>query len=49
VNWQFLREVLLKKGFEATYVHRIMQLVEGGKTAISINGEVGPYSVICEE
>jgi hypothetical protein len=43
VNWQFLQEVLLKKGFEPAYVHRIMQLVRGGQTAISINGEVGPY------
>jgi hypothetical protein len=29
--------------FEPTYVHRIMQLVCGGQTAISINGAVGPY------
>jgi hypothetical protein len=35
--------VLLTKGFEHAYVHRIMQLVRGGQTAISINGEVGPY------
>jgi hypothetical protein len=43
VNWQFLREVLIKKGFDAAYVHRIVQLVSGGQTAIAINGEVGPY------
>jgi hypothetical protein len=43
VNWQFLREVLIRKGFDTAYVHRIMQLVSGGQTAISINGEVGPY------
>ena len=43
VNWLFLREVLLKKGFEVTYVNRIMQLVSGGQTAININGEIGPY------
>jgi hypothetical protein len=24
-------------------VHRMMQLVSGGQTAININGEVGPY------
>jgi hypothetical protein len=40
VNWQFL---LLRKGFEPAYVHKIMQLVRGGQTTISINGEVGPY------
>jgi hypothetical protein len=43
VNLQFLREVLIRKGFDATFVHRIMQLVSGGQTSISINGEVGPY------
>jgi hypothetical protein len=43
VNWQFLREVLIRKGFDAAYVHRMMQLVSGGQTAIAINGEVGPY------
>jgi hypothetical protein len=35
--------VLLRKGFEPAYVHRILQLVRGGQTVISINGEVGPY------
>jgi hypothetical protein len=29
VNWQFIREVLLAKGFEPAFVHRIMQQ-EGG-------------------
>jgi hypothetical protein len=43
VSWDFLREVLLRKGFELAFVHRIMQLVSGGQTAISINGEVCPY------
>jgi hypothetical protein len=43
VNWEFLREVLLRKGFSAGVVHLLMQLVVGGKTAININGEIGPY------
>jgi hypothetical protein len=43
VNWDFLKEVLLRKGFNPGFVHRMMQLVCGGQTAISINGEVGPY------
>jgi hypothetical protein len=43
VNWQFLREVLIIIGFDSSFVHRIMQLVSGGQTAISINGVVGPY------
>jgi hypothetical protein len=43
VNWLFLKEVLIKKDFDSGFVHRIMQLVSGGQTAISINGEVDPY------
>jgi hypothetical protein len=43
VNWDFLREVLLRKGFSSTMVHRLLQLVSGGQTAININGEIGPY------
>jgi hypothetical protein len=43
VNWEFLREVLARKGFSDMMVHRLMQLVSGGHTAININGEVGPF------
>jgi hypothetical protein len=43
VSWAFLRDVLIQKGFESGVVHRLMQLVTGGQTAISINGEIGPY------
>lgn len=43
VNWDFLREVLLRKGFLAMMVHRLMQLVMGGQTAINVNGEIGPF------
>jgi exonuclease III len=43
VNWDFLTEVLRCKGFDAGVVHRISQLVAGGQTAISINGEIGPF------
>jgi hypothetical protein len=38
-----LVKVLRAKGFDAGVVHRISQLVSGGQTAISINGEVGPF------
>jgi hypothetical protein len=27
VNWDFLKEVLLRKGFSGAYMHRIMQLL----------------------
>ncbi|KAE8807862.1 hypothetical protein D1007_15806 [Hordeum vulgare] len=40
VSWLFRRQVLLAKGFEGAYVHRIMQLVSGGHTAISVNGHI---------
>jgi hypothetical protein len=33
----------VRKGFESGVVHRLMQLVTGGQTATSINGEVGLY------
>jgi hypothetical protein len=38
-------EVLVRKGFESSFIHRIMQLVNGvgGQTTISINGDVGPF------
>jgi hypothetical protein len=31
VNWDFLGEVLCCKGFDEGYIHRILQLVSGGK------------------
>jgi hypothetical protein len=43
VNWDFLGEVLRRKGFNEGFIHRILHLVMGGQTAISINGEVCPY------
>jgi hypothetical protein len=43
VDWDFLREVLLRKGFSTGRTHRLMQLVSGGQTTVNINGEVGSY------
>ena len=43
VSWPFLREVLLRKGFDERWVSRVMQLVSSGHTAVNINGEIGPY------
>nr|XP_051201554.1 uncharacterized protein LOC127315064 [Lolium perenne] len=43
VNWAFLREVLLRKGFEPGWVHRVIGLVSGGQTSITVNGEVGNF------
>lgn len=43
VSWPFLEEMLQRKGFASGFVHRIMQQVQGGQTAMSVNGEVGGY------
>ena len=43
MSWQFLRSVLLAKGFDGAYVHRFMSLVTAGHTKVSLNGTVGPY------
>lgn len=45
VSWPFLAEVLCAKGFDDGYVHRLMQLVTGGRTAILVNGLVGHFFV----
>jgi hypothetical protein len=44
VDWDFLREVLLRKGFSSTMVHRLMQLVSGGQTAVMLTGRSAPSS-----
>jgi hypothetical protein len=39
----FSRGRAARKGFEEGYIHRILQPVSGGQTAISINGVIGPF------
>ena len=43
VSWSFLRQILLAKGFDGAYVHRIMQLVSGGHTAVAVNGAISNF------
>ena len=43
VNWEFVRQVLIKKGFDVGFVHRIMHLVSSGHTAVTINGVMGKF------
>jgi hypothetical protein len=38
VDWEFLWEVLLRKGFSPMIVHRLMQIVQEGQTSINVNG-----------
>ena len=34
---------MLKRGFDSHWVARVMQLVTSGRTAVNVNGEIGPY------
>ena len=43
VSWAFLRECLLRKGFDDRWVTRVMQMVSSGRTTVNINGEIGPF------
>ena len=43
VSWSFLREVLLRKGFNDRWITRVMQMVSCGRTTVNINGEIGPF------
>ena len=43
INWEFVREVLINKGFDAGFVHRIMHLVSSGHTVVTINGTMGKF------
>jgi hypothetical protein len=43
VNWDFIHNIFKHKGFSFGNIHRRMQLVQGGQTAISINAEIGPF------
>ena len=43
VSWTFMHHVLLAKGFDGAYVHRIMQMVMGDHTTVSVNGRVSNF------
>lgn len=43
VSWDFLREVLLHKGFDDRWVTRVMQTVSPSRTTVNINGEIEAY------
>lgn len=42
-SWQFLEEVLEKKGFSETWIKWVMQAVKGGNVCVDINGERGNF------
>jgi hypothetical protein len=43
VDWEFLEEVLVKKGFHPIWIGWVMQYVKDGHLPININGEKGAY------
>ena len=44
VNWSFLRDVLLRKNFSEKWIDLVISVVQEGKVAVNLNGEVGSYS-----
>ena len=43
ISWDFVEEVLTRKGFDHKLKHWIMSTIKEGKVCININGENGPY------
>lgn len=43
VNWQFLKEMLITRGFDLKWVSWILQLLYSSTTCININGKLSSY------
>jgi hypothetical protein len=43
VSWQFLEEVLVKKGFCERWIQWILKVVCGGRVVVNLNGDLGKY------
>jgi retron-type reverse transcriptase len=43
VNWNFLHNMMTKKGFGDKWCDSVMKTVKGGKVAIKTNDMIGPY------
>lgn len=43
VNWKFLEDVLRRKNFDEHWIGWILRVVQGGKVAVNLNGELGNY------
>jgi hypothetical protein len=43
VNWAFLYQMMQLKGFGDTFCDWVMKVVRGGRVAIRVNNEIGPY------
>lgn len=42
-NWQFLHDVLKRKNFDLVWIDWILKVVQGGRVAINLNGDIGQY------
>jgi Reverse transcriptase (RNA-dependent DNA polymerase) len=43
VNWDFLLEILVGRGFRTKWITWIQSILECSKTCINFNGQIGPY------
>jgi hypothetical protein len=43
VRWDFVQEVMERKGFPQKWAQRVMSIVQGGRVCININGERTPF------
>jgi Reverse transcriptase (RNA-dependent DNA polymerase) len=43
VNWDFLLETLVGRGFRTKWITWIQSILEGSKTCINFNGQLDPY------
>lgn len=43
VNWLFMEQVLVGRGFRTKWVDWVMNTVRGGKVCINVNGEESAY------
>ena len=43
VDWGFMRQIIERKKFSPKWIDWVRTMVEGGKVAINLNGEIGAY------
>ena len=43
VRWNFLKEVMKGKGLPELWISWVMQIVQGGRVCVNVNGQRGSY------
>jgi hypothetical protein len=43
VRWDFIQEVMVRKGFPPHWIKQTMSTIQGGRVCINVNGERPPY------